>query len=216
MTLKAPDLGGAAHVRAAAELRGEAVHLDDADEVAVLLAEEHHRAELAGLFERRGEVAYRLVLGDLEQALLLHAPDLLLAHPPAVAVVEAEPVGPDVAAGLHDVLAELGPQGPVEDVRGGVVGLDLLPADPVYRGGHRVADGEAVALDPRPEHLVAARRHDVEDLQLAALRGDPTLVRDLPAAGGVERVLREHHRDLAGNFGRVLEATILVSTLSRS
>ena len=49
------DLGRRADVGAAAELAREAVDLDDADDVAVLLAEEHHRAELARLVDRRHE-----------------------------------------------------------------------------------------------------------------------------------------------------------------
>ena len=53
------DLGRRAHVRAAAELARDAVDLDDADDVAVLLAEEHHRAELARLVDRRLERVQR-------------------------------------------------------------------------------------------------------------------------------------------------------------
>src|SRR5829696_171045 len=82
--LEGPDLGAAAHVRPAAQLARETVHLDDPDQVPVLLAEEHHRAEVARLTERRGEVPDRLVLGDLLQGDLLHPPDLLLRHPPRV------------------------------------------------------------------------------------------------------------------------------------
>src|SRR4029453_11090042 len=43
------DLGGPADVRAAAELPREAGNLDHADDVPVLLAEEHHRADTGGL-----------------------------------------------------------------------------------------------------------------------------------------------------------------------
>ena len=46
-------------MRAAAELAREAVDLDDAHLVAVLLAEEHHRAELARLLDRRHERPHR-------------------------------------------------------------------------------------------------------------------------------------------------------------
>src|SRR4051795_10156561 len=52
------DLGGRADVRAAAELAREAVDLDDADLVAVLLPEQRHRAELARLLDRRDERAH--------------------------------------------------------------------------------------------------------------------------------------------------------------
>ena len=49
------DLRGRADVRTAAELAGEAVDLDHAHDVAVLLAEQHLGAELARLVDRRLE-----------------------------------------------------------------------------------------------------------------------------------------------------------------
>ena len=59
------DLGGRPDVRAAAELGRVAGYLDDADDVAVLLAEEHHRAEVARLVDRRLERDDAVVLEDL-------------------------------------------------------------------------------------------------------------------------------------------------------
>src|SRR6185437_15064060 len=58
------DLGCRTNVRAAAELPRVAVDLDDPDLVAVLLAEEHHSAELARFLDRRHERADRTVLED--------------------------------------------------------------------------------------------------------------------------------------------------------
>src|SRR5204862_4660923 len=49
------DLGRPAHVRAATELARVARDLDHANLVAVLLPEEHHRAELARFLDRRHE-----------------------------------------------------------------------------------------------------------------------------------------------------------------
>ena len=49
---------------AAAELARDALDLDDADDVAVLLAEQHHRAELARLLDRRLEDVQWVVLED--------------------------------------------------------------------------------------------------------------------------------------------------------
>src|SRR6266511_2743385 len=46
------DLGGRAHVGAATELARIARHLDDADDVAVLLAEQHHRPEATRLLNQ--------------------------------------------------------------------------------------------------------------------------------------------------------------------
>ena len=60
------DLGGRAHVRAAAQLaRVLAVaDLDHPHDVAVLLAEQRHRAEPLGLVERRRDRAHRVVARD--------------------------------------------------------------------------------------------------------------------------------------------------------
>jgi hypothetical protein len=63
--LERTDLGRTANVSAAAQLAREAVYLDDAHEVAILLAEEHHRPQVAGLFQRGRVVTDGLVFGDL-------------------------------------------------------------------------------------------------------------------------------------------------------
>ena len=59
-----PDLGSRPHVRAAAELDRPAVDVDDADDVAVLLHEQHRRAEVARLGQRRLEDPHRQVRED--------------------------------------------------------------------------------------------------------------------------------------------------------
>src|SRR5207253_1074903 len=59
------DLGGRAHVRAAAELARVPGDLDDANDLAVLLPEEHPRSEVARLFDRGLEGTHRQVLEDL-------------------------------------------------------------------------------------------------------------------------------------------------------
>src|SRR3954453_19834809 len=165
--LEGPYLRAAAHMSAAAKLARETVDLDDPHQVGVLLAEKHHRPEIARLLQGGREIPDRLVLGDLLQRDLLHAPDVLLRDLPGIAVVEPEPVGTDVAPRLNDVLPENGPQGPVQDVRGRVVGLDLLATHPVYGGGYRVAGLEGVSLHPGPQDLVVAGRDRVEDLELS-------------------------------------------------
>ena len=59
-----PDLGRRADVGAATELARVALDLDDAHLLAVLLAEEHHGAEVARLLDRRDERAHRVVFED--------------------------------------------------------------------------------------------------------------------------------------------------------
>src|SRR6185437_4549522 len=88
------DLGCRTDVRATAELPRVAVDLDDPDLVAVLLAEEHHGAELARFLDRRHERADRTVLEDD----LVHGVLDLLSLPGrerlGMGEVEAKFVGP--------------------------------------------------------------------------------------------------------------------------
>src|SRR3712207_98022 len=84
---------------------------------------------------------------------------------------------------------------------------DALPisTNPVYRRRGGVADLEGAALDPGSEHLVAPGGDRVEDLELATVRGDPTLVSYLPTPSGIKRVLRENHIDLILGLGHRLD-----------
>src|SRR5215212_3572264 len=107
--LESPYLSRDPDVGAAAQLAREAVYLDDAHEVCVLLTEEHHRPEVTRLLQRGRVVAHGLVLGDLAESQLINSPKVRLAHPASVPIVEAQAVRPDVAAGLDDVLAQDGP-----------------------------------------------------------------------------------------------------------
>ena len=78
----------------AAELARDAVDLDDPDLVAVLLAEEHHRAELLRVGFRDDVSADRVVLEhDLIHAPLDRVP-LLDRHRLWVGEVETQLVGP--------------------------------------------------------------------------------------------------------------------------
>src|SRR5215211_4038629 len=192
-------------MRPAAQLARESIDLDHSHQVGVLLPKEHHRAEVTCLLERGGKVPDRLVLRYLLQRELLDALDLIICDPPCVAVVEAQPVRPDVAARLHDLLAKDCPQCPVQDVRGRVVCLDLLPAHPVNGGSYRIPNLERAAFDPCPEHLIVTRRDGIEDLELSVLRGDPTPVRHLPATGGVERVIGQYDVHLSPSVGHGLD-----------
>src|SRR5262249_35045536 len=99
------DLGGRAHVRAAAELAPDAVDVDDAHLVAVLLAEEHHRAELARLLDRRHVRADGVVLEHPVVDAALDLVALLGRHGLRVREVEAELVRADGGARLARVVA---------------------------------------------------------------------------------------------------------------
>jgi hypothetical protein len=95
--------------------------LEDAHDVAVLVAEERDRSHrlrlvLAGLERPRPLVAERLGVDELLDLLDLLGGDRLV-----VREVEPEPVGPDVRTGLLDVVAEHPAQRPVQQVGRGVV-----------------------------------------------------------------------------------------------
>ena len=116
-----PDLGGAGDVGAAAELARDALDLDDADPVAVLLAEQRHRAEALGLAAIHLDRANRGAVLDPAVDPLADRREVLGAEPAAVGEVEAQLVGPDRRAGLADVAAEPLAERRVEEVGGGVV-----------------------------------------------------------------------------------------------
>ena len=101
-----PDLGGGSHVRPSAELRREAGDLDYAHDVAVLLAEEHHRAETASFVDRRLEDVHREVLEDLLVDDALDALALLRCQRLLVGEIEAKLAGPHRGSGLPHVLSE--------------------------------------------------------------------------------------------------------------
>src|SRR5918998_1848345 len=87
----------------------------------------------------------------------------------------------------------------------GMVRLYLLAPDPVYRGGYGVSDLEIAPFDTGPEHLVVPGGDGVETLELSALGGDPTQIRHLTAARGIERVLLQHDVELSLGVGYELD-----------
>ena len=78
--LKRADLGGRAHVRAAAQLARvlALADLDHPHDLAVLLAEQRHRAEPLGLVQRRRDRAHRVVARDPLVDLILDVAQLLV------------------------------------------------------------------------------------------------------------------------------------------
>ena len=127
--------------------RENAVDLDHAHEVAVLLAEEHHRAELPRLVDRRRERAHRDVLEDLLVDDPLDPLALLRRERLPVREVEAQLVGPHRRARLADVLAEHLAQRRVQEVRRRVVRHRREAHAPGDHRAHAVAGREA--LRPR-------------------------------------------------------------------
>ena len=184
------DHAGGGDVGAAAKLNGGAV-AHDAHFLAVLLAEEGHRAQGFGLGD--GHVATlveRQVLADATVDDLLHAADLLVGHLAEVGEVEAERLGPDVRSFLLDVCAERLAERLMEQVRSRVVAFAADAALHVDAGRER---GGEVFRELRSEvhrQVVFALR--VDDLRLFAVRGDePSAVAHLSTHLSVEGRLVE-------------------------
>ena len=127
-------------VRAAAQLHAEARHADDADLVAVFLAEQRHRAGRDGLLGRHVDVRLHrrvpvdLLVDDALDAIELVARDRLEVHE-----VEAQAIGRDERAGLLDVRAEHLAQRGVEQVRRRVIAARRVADVRVHFGGDDVA-----------------------------------------------------------------------------
>ncbi len=93
-------------MRPAAQLDGVAGNLHDSHDVAVLLAEEHRRAELARLVDRRLEDVHRPVLEDELVHAALDGVALFRTERVVVREVEAQLVRTHRRPRLPDVLAE--------------------------------------------------------------------------------------------------------------
>ena len=195
--LEDADLGGrCAHAcrRTARASTSAVADLHHPHDVAVLLAEQRHRAERARLVERRRDRAD----GSLRRIHSLTRSSICLQvlgrDPLAVVEVEAQLVGADVGAGLAHVRAERLAQRGVQQVRRGVVGLrrgarSAVDArdDPLARAAVRPAS----TCDD--DGLVVADAHDVGDVPagVAGLGLQHARVGDLAAARRVERRLGE-------------------------
>ena len=161
------DVAGAADMGAAAQLDrvGLAVlalaHRDDADLVAVLLAEQRHGPGADRVVARHDPHRGLVVAAQEVVHLGLDRADLLGRHRAGLAEVEAQPVGGDQRALLRHVLAEMAAQGGVQQVGGGVRAADAVAAGGVGLQLDRVADRERAALqraDMDPEVAQALLR----------------------------------------------------------
>jgi len=131
---------------------GVVADLDDPDGVAVLLAEQRHRADAPGLVLGRHEGA-DLEVGERDLV------DLLLdvlkdghGYGAGAGEVEAEAAGCVERAGLGGLLAQRGPEGLVHQVGRGVGARDRPAPLGVDDRQDAAADGDLAAEDPRPVH----------------------------------------------------------------
>ena len=183
------DLTGALGVRAAAELTGPVPDRDHAHPVAVLLAEERHRAG------RTGRILGH-VLGVDGEILGQHVVDASLdvgqhggRHGRGEREVEAEPSGRVLRAHLGRGVPQRLTERLVHQVRCRVRPRDRAPALEVDAADDEVADsdlpgGDATPVDVEPRNRLLY----VVDHQPAAVgQGDGARIGELTTALGVER-----------------------------
>ena len=180
-------LGGVGHMRAAAQLAGESLDVDDAHLGAVLLTEKRGGAAGAGLVDTHNTRGHRQGGHDLLVGDALDLGKLGGAHSLEVCEVEAQTRRLHERAGLVDMGAEHLAQGGVQDVRGGVVAGDA-------GAGHRVDGGGALVtgVDGAVEHLAVMDGEDLlgiggtQNLELEAVGLDEAGVAALAALLSVE------------------------------
>src|SRR4051812_5100243 len=191
--LEDADVAGARDMRAAAELARRA-DVEHAYLLAVLLAEQHHRAGALRLLDRHHLRARRRVRQDLGVDQRLDLDHLFLGHGLVVREVETRLVGIDQRAALLHVRPEHLAQRLVHEVRHRVVthgARAQLDVD---------ARLDAVAHLQRPgAHRPVVAGHfgldllRVVDRERAARADDLAPVTHLAAGLGIERRLVEHH-----------------------
>ena len=162
-------------------------YADDADDVAVAVAEEGegavaHGVGIGGFAGGDGEVGAHLVVGEA-----LHGQLLVGGHWAHMAEVEAQAVGGAEGAGLADMGAEHGAEGGVEQVGCAVVAGGVQAAFRGDLGGdgvaqHNIAGGDGAPVDDEAGDGALG----VVDLHLPVGAGDDAAVAYLAAAFGVE------------------------------
>ena len=180
---------------AAAQLArvGAVADLDHAHDIAVLLAEQSHRAEALGLLQRRGDRAHGIARRDPGVDPILDVAQLLGGDRLRVAEVEAQLVGADVGAGLAYVGAEARAQRGMQQMRGGVVALGGPPRGVIDAREDRLFGRSEPCSRTTSSAWSSPRRKTPSHVARQSPRSafDRAGVGDLAAAGRVEGGLGE-------------------------
>ena len=215
--LERPDLGRARDVRAAAELAREVLDLDDAHDVAVLLAEEHHRAEPPRLVLARSRRSGRR--GSRPRRWLTWSStrlQLLGRHGRRCEKSKRSLSGRTDDPRWRTWSPSIALQRAVQEVRRGVIGHRRRAQRAVdARADGRAALQRAVLQDGH-ERLVAVEAQHLLHRRPTAVGLDRPVVGDLAAALGVERRRAELHEqpsvaELLDGVGGRLDVQLLVA-----
>ena len=193
--LEETDVASSLDMSATAELDGRA-ELDDANLVAILLAEERHGTKFASLLNRHGALLLKRHIGaNFEIDKVLNLCEFLISHLLEVAEVETEGVGGHKRAFLLDVRTEDLAESLLHEVGCRVVIGDELTAVCVNLDVDRlIKDGGKLRRDMRNEVILL---DGVNDANLLARRvTDDASVTNLTTALAIERSAVKHNLDL--------------------
>ena len=177
-------------MRPAAQLERHATHVDHAHPIAVLLAEQRHRAGGDGLLVGHLPRLDREILPDVCVDLGLDGAELIVRDRAVMTEVEAQALRSHHRPRLAHVRSQNAAEGRVDQVRRRVIALDVAAPRFVHlRGRGRRLE----ALAERPHHgaLTVDLQH-VFDGQLPAVALHDPRIAHLAARLGVERVLGQH------------------------
>ena len=175
-------------------------HRHDAHLVAVFFAKQRARARLHRLVDRHQPRHDRLVLQHHAVGDVLDRHQLRLADGLGMGEIEAQPLFGDERALLRDMVAQHLTQRLVQQMGGGMVGLDRVAARAVDGELHALARRDLAHLHPRLVHeKIAEPLLGRENLAGPPLRGDRPDIPDLTARFRVERrLVDEDQTGLAG------------------
>ena len=188
-----PQLRRVVHMGAAAEFHRHVPDADHPHNVPVLLAEQGHGAQLAGLLDGHFPHHRLQPLHDPQVDQSLHLPELVARQGGEMGEVEPHPAAGDQLARLLHMIAQHPAQRRLQQMGRRVVAHGGRAADPVHLGRHRVPRAQQPLL-----HHAAVQEHAPGRLAGLAHKEQPVAVFHrarvprLAAAFGVEGGFVQH------------------------
>ncbi len=208
--LEQTDVAGARDMRTATQFGGVVAHLQHAYVLAVLLAEQRHRAELERFLHAHVVDFGRVVGAHLLVDLAFDDRQVLGADRREVREVETQAIGGDQRALLLHVGAQHFAQGGMQQVGGRVVEDGGAAALAIDLAGQHIADLQAALGELAHVPMELARELlGVADVHLHAGAGQGAVVTDLATGLGVERSLVGQHDDVITGLGTLHRAAVL-------